>query len=117
MIKHSIVMTVEDYFLVKNYLIKLKKEGKLDNDNFLQKFYTAFALDSSLKLERHAKLFDNPTAVVELSLDNSHTLLATIGLFCREHAIDQNRNNPQLAKALNIIKDYMSAELMDLNNY
>ena len=42
MIKHNILMTVEEYFAVKNYLAGLKLQGKLDNDVFVQKFYKSF---------------------------------------------------------------------------
>ena len=48
MIKHSILMTIEEYFAVKNYLVKLKSQGKLDNDVFMQKFYKSFAIESSI---------------------------------------------------------------------
>lgn len=114
MVKHSLVMDVEEYFAVKNYLIKLNQQGKLTNDNYIQKFYKAFAIESSISLDRKAKLFDNPLATVTFSLDNDSTLLSTISLFCREQTIDQNKDNPQLAKAFERIKNYMSIELMDL---
>ena len=38
--KHSIVMTTEQYFLIKNYLVKIK--STLHNDIYLQEFYKAF---------------------------------------------------------------------------
>ena len=44
MIKHSILMTTEEYFAVKNYLVKLKSQGKLDNDVFMQMLYKTFAM-------------------------------------------------------------------------
>lgn len=112
--KHTVVMDVEGYFQIKNYLVELKQNNKLDNDKFIQKFYQAFAVDSCIKIDRGKRLFDNPTCVVEFSLENNQTMLSTIGLFCREHAMDQNRKNPQLAKALSILKDYIASELMDL---
>ena len=116
MIKHSILMTTEEYFAVKNYLIKLKSQGKLDNDVFMQKFYKAFAVESSIKIDRKQKLFDNPEVEVVFFLENNQTLLSTIGLFCREHSMDLNRNNPTIARALRKIKDYISTELLDIFN-
>ena len=116
MIKHSILMTTEEYFAVKNYLIQLKSQDKFNNDVFMQKFYKSFAIESSIKLDREQKIFDNPEVSVVFYLDNNHTLLSTIGLFCREHSIDTNKNNPALARALRKIKDYISAELLDIFN-
>lgn len=113
MIKHSILMTAEEYFAVKNYLVELRSQGKLDNDKFIQKFYQAFAIDSCIKIDRGNRLFDNPICTVEFSLENNQTMLSTIGLFCREHAMDQNRKNPQLAKALTDLKNYIASELLD----
>lgn len=114
--KHIVVMDVEGYFQIKNYLVGLKQSNKLDNDKFIQKFYQAFAVDSCIKIDRGKRLFDNPICTVEFYLDNNQTMLSTVGLFCREHAIDQNRENPHLAKALFTLKDYISSELMDLLN-
>lgn len=116
MIKHSILMTTEEYFAVKNYLVKLKSQGKLDNDVFMQKFYKSFAVESSIKIDRKQKLFDNPEVNVVFFLENNQTLLSTIGLFCREHSIDLNSSNPTVASALRKIKNYISAELLDLLN-
>jgi hypothetical protein len=116
MIKHNILMTTEEYFAVKNYLIKLKSQGKLDNDVFMQKFYKSFAIESSIKIDRKQKIFDNPEVSVVFYLDNNHTLLSTIGLFCREHSIDVNREQPMVARALRKIKDYISTELLDIFN-
>ena len=116
MIKHSILMTVEEYFAVKNYLIKLKSQGKLDNDVFMQKFYKSFAVESSIKINKRQKMFDNPEVEVVFFLENNQTLLSTIGLFCREHSIDLNSSNPIIASALRKIKYYISAELLDLLN-
>lgn len=114
MVKHSLLMDVEEYFAVKNYLIKLSQENKLMNDTYIKQFYKAFAIESNIELDRKARLFDNPLATVIFYLDNDSALLSTIGLFCREHAIDQNRNNPQLANALSRIRNYISTELMDI---
>ena len=114
--KHNILMTTEEYFAVKNYLIKLKSQGKLDNDVFMQKFYKSFAIESSIKIDRQQKLFDNPEANVAFFLENNHTLLSTIGLFCREHSIDLNSSNPTVASALRKLKNYISSELLDLLN-
>ncbi len=114
MIKHSVVMTVEEYFAVKHYLIRLKAQEKLDNDVFMQKFYKAFAIESSIKIDRRNKLFDNAEAHIEFLLENNQTMLSTVGLFCREHSIDNNRENPVLARALRKLKDYMSAQLLDI---
>ena len=116
MIKHNILMTVEEYFAVKNYLAELKLQGKLDNDVFVQKFYKSFAIESSIKLDRKQKLFDNPEVEVVFFLENNQTLLSTIGLFCREYSIDLNSSNPTVASALRKIKNYISAELLDLLN-
>ena len=116
MIKHSILMTAEEYFAVKNYLVKLKSQGKLDNDVFMQKFYNLFALESSIKINKRQKMFDNPEVEVVFFLENNQTLLTTIGLFCREHSIDLNSSNPTVASALRKIKNYISAELLDLLN-
>ena len=107
-------MTTEQYFLIKNYLVKIK--STLHNDIYLQEFYKAFAIESNIKLDKNAKLFDNPFCTVELYLNEDTTLLSTIGLFCREHAIDQYRHNPQLSKALSVLKNYIAAELMDILN-
>ena len=82
----------------------------------MQKFYNSFAIESSIKLDRKQKIFDNPEVSVVFYLDNNYTLLSTIGLFCREYSMDINRNNPVLARALRKIKDYISAELMDIYN-
>lgn len=114
--KHSVVMRAEEYFLLKNYLVELRNKNVFNNDVFLQEFYKSFAIESNIKLDRKAKLFDNPACTVEFQLENNITLLSTIGLFCREHAMDQNRDNPQLAKALSVLKNYISTELMDLLN-
>ena len=116
MIKHSILMTVVEYIAVKNYLIKLKSQGKLDNDVFVQKFYKSFAIESSIKIDRKQKLFDNPEVAVMFFLENNQTLLSTIGLFCREHSIDLKSSIPTVASALRKIKNYISAELLDLLN-
>lgn len=116
MIKHNILMTTEEYFAAKSYLVKIKSQGKLDNDVFMQKFYKSFAVESSIKIDRQQKLFDNPEVHVVFFLENDHTLLSTIGLFCREHSIDLNSNNPTVASALRKIKNYISAELLDLLN-
>jgi hypothetical protein len=80
------------------------------------KFYKAFAVNSYIKLERNKKLFDNPDAVVTFELDNDQTLLATIGLFCREYSMDLVKKDPIIARALRKIKDYISVELLDLFN-
>jgi hypothetical protein len=109
-------MTVEEYFAVKNYLIKLKSQGKLDNDVFMQKFYKSFAVESSIKINKRQKMFDNPEVEAVFFLENNQTLLSTIGLFCREHSLDLNSNNPTVASALRKIKNYISAELLDLLN-
>ncbi len=114
MIKHSVLMTVEEYFAIKNYLVELKSQGKLNNDAYMLKFYKAFAIDSSIKLDRNKKLYDNPSSVIIFYLEDDKTLLSTIGLFCREHAIDNKRTNPVLSKALNHLKDYIAAELLDV---
>lgn len=111
--KHMVVMDVESYFQIKNYLVELKQNNKLDNDKFIQKFYQAFAVDSYIKIDRGNRLFDNPICTVEFSLENNQTMLSTIGLFCREHAMDQNRKNPHLAKALTDLKNYIASELLD----
>ena len=111
--KHMVVMDVEGYFQIKNYLVELKQNNKLDNDKFIQKFYQAFAIDSYIKIDKGNRLFDNPICTVEFSLENNQTMLSTIGLFCREHAMDQNRKNPQLAKALTDLKNYIASELLD----
>ena len=116
MIKHSILMTTEEYFAVKNYLVKLKSQSKLDNDVFMQKFYKSFAVESSIKIDRQQKLFDNPEVNVVFFLENNQTLLSTIGLFCREHSIDLNSSNLIVASALRKIKNYISAELLDIYN-
>ncbi len=114
MIKHSIVMTVEEYFAVKNYLVQLKAQRKFDNDEFMQKFYKSFAIESSIKLERRDKLFDNAEAQIEFFLENNHTMLSTVGLFCREHSIDKHRTDPLLSRALRKLKDYIAAELLNI---
>ena len=116
MIKHNILMTTEEYFAVKNYLIQLKLQDKFNDDVFMQKFYNSFAIESSIKLDRKQKIFDNPEVSVVFYLDNNHTLLSTIGLFCREHSMDINKDKPIVARALSKIKNYISAELMDIFN-
>ena len=116
MIKHSVLMTTEEYFAVKNYLVKLKSQGKLDNDVFMQKFYNSFAVESSIKIDRKQKLFDNPEVEVVFFLEKNQTLLSTIGLFCREQSIDLNSSNPTVASALRKLKYYISSELLDLLN-
>lgn len=116
MIKHSILMTTEEYFAVKNYLIKIKSQGKLNNDVFMQKFYKSFAVESSIKIDRKQKLFDNPEVDVIFFLEDNQILLSTIGLFCREHSMDLNSSNPTIANALRKIRNYISAELLDLLN-
>ena len=116
MIKHSILMTTEEYFAVKNYLVKLKSQSKFDNDVFMQKFYKSFAIESSIKIDRKHKLLDNPEVEVVFFLEKNQKLLSTIGLFCREHSIDINSSNPTVASALRKIKNYMSTELLDLLN-
>ena len=112
--KHNILMTIDEYFAVKNYLVELKTQGKLDNDLFMQKFYKSFVVNSSIKIDRKKKLFDNPEIVVTFDLENNQTLLSTIGLFCREHSMDINKDKPIVARALRKIKDYISIELMDI---
>ena len=114
LVKHSVLMTVEEYFAIKNYLVQLKAQGKFDNDEFMQKFYKAFAIESSIKLDRKHSLFDNADAHVEFFLENNHTMLSTVGLFCREHSIDKHRIDPLLSRALRKLKDYMAAELLDI---
>lgn len=114
MTKHSILMTTEEYFAVKNYLVELKSQGKLDNDVFLQKFYKSFVVNSLIKIDRKANLFDNPEVIIVFDLEDNHTLLSTIGLFCREHSMDINKDKPIVARALRKIKNYISAELMDI---
>jgi hypothetical protein len=51
-----------------------------------------------------------------IELDNDQTLLATIGLFCREYSMDLVKKDPIIARALRKIKDYISVELLDLFN-
>jgi hypothetical protein len=114
--KHNILMSAEEYFAVKNFLVELKQQGKFNNDVYMMKFYKAFAVNSYIKLERNKKLFDNPDAVVTFELDNDQTLLATIGLFCREYSMDLVKKDPIIARALRKIKDYISVELLDLFN-
>lgn len=114
MIKHNILMTMEEYWSTKAYLVELKARGLLDNDEFMLKFYKSFAVNSSIKIDRKKKLFDNPEIIVILDLENNPTLLSTIGLFCREHSMDINKDNPIVARALRKIKDYISIELMDI---
>mgnify|MGYP003296398688 CR=1 FL=1 len=116
MIKHSVLMTTEEYFAVKNYLVELKKQGKFNNDTFMQKFYNSFAIDSSIKMDRNQKIFDNPEVLVIFFLENDQTLLSTIGLFCREYSMDLVKKNPVVARALRKIKDYIAAELLDIFN-
>jgi hypothetical protein len=112
--KHLVVMTAEQYFLLKNYMVEIK--DTLQNDIYLKEFYKAFAIDSNIKLERGARLFDNPTCTVEFYLKHNQTILSTVGLFCREQAIDQYKNNPRLSKALSILKNYIASELIDILN-
>ena len=100
----------------QTYVESLKKQGKFNNDTFMQKFYNSFAIDSSIKLDRKQKLFDNPTADVVFFLENDQTLLSTIGLFCREYSMDLVKKNPVVARALRKIKDYVAAELLDIFN-
>lgn len=114
MTKHNILMTMEEYWAIKAYLVELKAQGSLDNDEFMLKFYKSFAVNSLIKLDRTQKLFDNPEIVVTFDLENNQTLLSTIGLFCREHSIDTNKDKPIVARALRKIKNYISAELMDI---
>ena len=116
MIKHNILMTMEEYWAVKVYLVELKARGLLDNDEFMLKFYKSFAVNSSIKIDRKKNLFDNPEVIVIFDLENNHTLLSTIGLFCREHSMDINKDKPIVARALRKIKNYISAELMDIFN-
>ena len=116
MIKHNILMTMEEYWAVKVYLVELKARGSFDNDEFMLKFYKSFAVNSSIKIDRKKKLFDNPEVIVTFDLENNHTLLSTIGLFCREHSMDINKDKPIVARALRKIKNYISAELMDIFN-
>lgn len=114
MTKHNILMTTEEYFAVKNYLVELRTQGKLDNDLFMQKFYKSFVVNSLIKIDRKANLFDNPEVIIVFDLESNHALLSTIGLFCREHSMDMNKDKPILATALRKIKDYISIELMDI---
>lgn len=116
MIKHTVLMTVEEYFALKNYLIRLKADGKFDNDVFIQKFYKSFAIESSIKLDRQHKMFDNANAHITFELENDYTILSTVGLFCREYYSETKRDCPKVAGALRKLKDYISAELLDIFN-
>ena len=110
--KHTLVMSCKDYFLVKNYLVELRQQGKFDYDAHMMKFYKSFAMNSSIKLDRKAKGFDSDATVI-FELDDDHTLLATVGLFCREHSMDQRTKDKDLANVLYNLKNYIAAELED----
>ena len=112
--KHNILMTIDEYFAVKNYLVELRAQGSLDNDEFMLKFYKSFAVNSSIKINRKENIFNNPEVIVIFDLEDNHILLSTIGLFCREHSMDINKDKPIVANALRKIKNYISAELMDI---
>ena len=112
--KHNILMTIDEYFAVKNYLVELETQGKLDNDLFMQKFYKSFVVNSSIKINRKENIFNNPEVIVIFDLEDNHTLLSTIGLFCREHSMDLIKNKPVAARALRKIKNYISAESIDI---
>lgn len=114
--KYNMIMQSEEYFAIKNFLVELRQQGKFDNDVYMMKFYKAFAINSSIKLERNKKLFDNPDVIVTFELDNDQTLLSSVGLFCREYSMDLNKKDPVVARALRKIKDYIAAELLDLFN-
>ena len=112
--QYTLMMSCRDYFIIKNYLVELNQLGKFTNDAYMQRFYKAFAIDATLKLPRRSqKRFDEKSTVLFV-LKEEPTLLSTVGLFCREHSMDQRVKNPELANALNHLKDCIAAELMDV---
>ena len=112
--KHTILMTLEEYFAVKNYFVELNRQGKFKFDKSMQKFYKAFAIESSIKLDKKQNMFDNPEVEVMFHLEKNQTLLSTVGLFCREHAMDIKTIHPVTSRALEKIKIYIATELMDI---
>ena len=68
--KYNMIMQSEEYFAIKNFLVELRQQGKFDNDVYMMKFYKAFAINSSIKLEIFSSSFFNETIVFSMPLPN-----------------------------------------------
>ena len=110
--EYKLVINCRKYFLIRNYLVELNQSGYFNNDKLMKSFYKSFVIEASIKLSRQQNKFDEDVKVV-FKLRENHNILSTVGLFCREHSMDQRRNNPALANALLDLKNYTVLELND----
>lgn len=110
--KFTAIMSVDYYFLIKDYLIQLYQQGAFDKDVYLMKFYKSFAIDASIEIDRHNK--DNSVSSIVFYLDDTHTMLVAVGLFCREHSLDLKTKNLELSMALQYLKDFFVTELFNI---
>lgn len=111
--EYKLVINCRKYFLIRNYLVELNQSGYFNNDKIMKSFYKSFVIEASIKLSRQQNKFDEDIEVV-FKLRENHNILSTVGLFCREHSMDQRVNNPVLANALLDLKNYIALELIDI---
>jgi hypothetical protein len=97
--EYKLVINCRKYFLIRNYLVELNQSGYFNNDKIMKSFYKSFVIEASIKLSKQQNKFDEDIEVV-FKLRENHNILSTVGLFCREHSMDQRVNNPALANAL-----------------
>ena len=110
--EYKLVINCRKYFLIRNYLVELNQSGYFNNDKIMKSFYKSFVIEASIKQSRQQNKFDEDIEVV-FKLRENHNILSTVGLFCREHSMDQRVNNPALANALLDLKNYTALELND----
>lgn len=110
--EYKLVINCRKYFLIRNYLVELNQSGYFNNDKLMRSFYKSFVIEASIKLSKQQNKFDEDIEVV-FKLRENHNILSTVGLFCREHSMDQRVNNPVLANALLDLKNYIALELND----
>ena len=110
--EYKLVINCRKYFLIRNYLVELNQSGYFNNDKLMKSFYKSFVIEASIKLSKQQNKFDEDIEVI-FKLRENHNILSTVGLFCREHSIDQRVNNPTLANALLDLKNYIALELND----
>ncbi len=110
--EYKLVINCRNYFLIRNYLVELNQLGYFKNDKLMREFYKSFVIEASIKLSRGDNKFDND-AIILFKLKDNHNILSTVGLFCREHAMDQRADNSALANALLELKNYTAFELED----
>lgn len=107
----NLVMDVQEYFLIKNHMVFLKRQGKFEYDTFMMKFYKAFVMNANIKLDRKNN-FNGST--IQFELDNNNDLFMSINMFCDTQIAELKNKEPELVRALYDLKLYI---ISHIDNY